>query len=208
MVNRIFWVLLASWGLVACNLNPFTVAESEPMPSPTPVPLAELAAHLETMWDQLDQGQAPKDSLPIFWQPAYSPLFPTAWPPGPDTIWVRYAYGQGQDMSITDGVRIAKPWARVEFRGDKSAGIIIPLTQKVEPFEVQGVSPLDAETQALMQKSEQISTYCLNLKEAPSPDAPNTVTMRRIYQSWLKYNGAIAAVIKPDHSAFFEWVNQ
>lgn len=208
MINRIFWTLLAGWGLIGCSFNPFAASESVLMPPPTSVPLTELPMHLETMWDQLDQGQAPKDSLPILWQPAYSPLFPTAWPPAPNTVWVRYAYAQGQDVSIADGVRIARPWARIEFRGDNSASVIIPLTHKVEPFEVQGVSPLDAETQALLQKSEQISTYCLGLKEAPSPDAPNTVTMRRFYQSWLKYNGAIAAAIKLDHPAFFEWVNQ
>jgi hypothetical protein len=208
MVNRIFWILLAVWGLVACGPNPVAVSESAPIPSSTPVLLTELPAHLETMWTKLDQGQAPKDGPPsIMWQPAYSPLFPTAWPPEANTVWVRYAYGQGQDMSLNDGVRIAKPWAHIEFRGDGSVGVI-PLTQQLEPFEVQGVSPLNADTQALLQKGEQVSTYCLSLKGAPAPDSPDAVTMRRFYQSWLKYNGAIAAEIKPDHSTFFEWVSQ
>lgn len=177
------------------------------MPSSTSVPLTELPAHLETMWTKLDKGPAPKDGPPIMWQPAYSPLFPTAWPPQANTVWVRYAYGQGQDMSLSDGMRIAKPWARIEFQGSDSAGVI-PLPQKLEPFEVQGVSPLDADTQALLQKGEEVSTYCLSLKEAPAPDSPDTILMRRFYQSWLEYNGAIAAALKPDHPAFFKWLSQ
>ena len=116
------------------------------MPTPAHVPLTELSSRLEAMWNTLDQGEVSTDNLPIMWRAAYSPLFPTEWPPTPTTVWVRYAYAYGQDIVLTDGERVAKPWARAELRNGSSTAAIVLLNPKLEPFEVQGVLPLDAET--------------------------------------------------------------
>jgi hypothetical protein len=176
------------------------------MPTPANVPLTELSSRLETLWNTLDQDEAPTDNLPIIWQPAYSPLFPTEWPPTPTTAWVRYAYAHGQDIALADGVRVAKPWARAELRDGSSTAALVPLSPKLEPFEVQGVSPIDAETLALFDKAEQVSAYCLTLQTLPDLNTGEAATMRTFYQVWLNYNGVIAGIIKPSHAAFFEWI--
>jgi hypothetical protein len=139
-------------------------------------------------------------------QPAYSPLFPTEWPPTPTTQWLRYAYAQGQDVSLADGVHVAKPWAQVEMSGDSATAVIIPLSIKLEPFAIQGVSPLEAESLAVLKQEDQVSTYALSLKDLPEPITDEITAMRAFYQTWLNYNGTIASEIKPNHTAFFEWL--
>jgi hypothetical protein len=202
----IAWAWLACLGLAACSLNPLIVSESASIQAPIDVPINELTPRLEAMWDTLDQGEAPPDILPVLWRAAYSPLFPTEWPPTPSTVWVRYAYAYGQDVNLADGARVARPWARAELRGGSSTAAIVPLSPKLEPFEIQGVSPLDAETSALFDKGEQVSTYCLGLQALPNLNTSEAATMRTFYQAWLNYHGAIASVIKPSHAVFFEWI--
>ena len=206
MKIRAIGAWLAYLGLVACSLNPLAESESASMPTPAHVPLTELSSRLEAMWNTLDQGEVPTDNLPIMWRPAYSPLFPIEWPPTPTTVWVRYAYAHGQDIALADGVRVAEPWARAELQGGNSTAALVPLSLKLEPFEVQGVSPINAETLALFDKAEQVSAYCLGLQALPDLNTREATTMRAFYQTWLNYNGAIAGVIKPSHPIFFEWI--
>jgi hypothetical protein len=204
---KIYAIWLACLGLAACSFNPFAALKSPSMPNPMTVPLSQLTSQLESLWGQLDQSEpSSSDSGPILWQPAYSPLFPTEWPPTPTTQWRRYAYAQGQDMSLADGVHVAKPWAQVEMSGDRATALITPLSAQLDPFAIQGVAPLEAETLAVLKQEDQVSTYALRLKNLPDPNTSEITAMRAFYQTWLNYNGTIAGEIKPNHTAFFKWL--
>ena len=72
----------------------------------------EVQGRLDSLWRQFEPN---KD---ISWQAAYTPLFASEWPPTPQTIWTRYAFAYGHDLSqpaLVDAQRVARPWARVEF---------------------------------------------------------------------------------------------
>jgi hypothetical protein len=203
---KIYAIWLACLALAACGFNPLAALKSTSVPSPMTVPLSQLTSRLESLWGQLDQSEPSPDSNPILWQPAYSPLFPTEWPPTPTTQWLRYAYAQGQDMSLADGVHVAKPWAQVEMSGDSATAVITPLSIKLEPFAIQGVTPLEAETLAVLKQEDQVSTYAMRLKELPDPNTDEITAMRAFYQTWLNYNGTIASDINLHHIAFFNWL--
>ncbi len=198
------YTLLVCLLVGSCSFNPST----GPAAAVSPVPTAAVEQQLKELWDRLDQGTPPANKLPISWSPAYSALFPTEWPPTPTTVWVRYAYAQGRDMDLSDGVRVAAPWAKLELRGGSSTVNIIPLKASLEPDTTQGVSPVDAATQAVLAKGDEVSAYCLQLTDLPQPNSQPAADMRTFYQTWLKYNGALVELIKPNHEKFLAWLNQ
>lgn len=139
----------------------------------SPVPTAKVEEQLQGLWDKLDQGTPPANKLPTSWSPAYSVLFPTEWPPTPNTLWIRYAYAQGMDVNLHDGVYVSAPWARVELRGNSTIASIVPLSTRLEPVTTQGVVPIDAETQAMLAKEAEVSASC-------SPPCPRRMIPQRL----------------------------
>lgn len=198
------YVLLACLIMTSCTSN----ASTGPAATVSPMPTAQVEQQLQGLWDKLDRGPAPADQLPIAWSPAYSVLFPTEWPPTPATVWVRYAYAQGMDLNLHDGVRVATPWARLELRGGQNTVTLTPLGAKLEPVSVQGVTPLDEAAQAVLVKGDEVSAYCLQLTALPPSNNPQTNAMRAFYQTWLQYNGALVELIRPNHEKFLAWVNE
>src|SRR5512143_706377 len=84
--------------------------------TPAPMQPDQVQSHLDATWKELDKGTA------ILWSPVYSPFFPAEWPPARNTLWVQYAYAQGPEPGLVDGVRIASAWVKVERRhGDDTA---------------------------------------------------------------------------------------
>jgi hypothetical protein len=181
---------------------------TEPMAKISPVPTAGVEQQLQDLWNRLDKGAAPTNQMPISWRPAYSVLFPSEWSSTANTTWVRYAYAQGMDIDLRDGVRISAPWARLEFRGNADTVTIVLLSAKLEPMTTQGVQPIDAATQAILAKGDTVSAYCLQLTALPQSNNPQTIEMRTFYRTWLKYNGAFAALVRANHAQFLAWVNE
>ncbi|MBI5030661.1 MAG: hypothetical protein HZB51_09045 [Chloroflexi bacterium] len=218
-MNMWHYSLLACLLLSSCSSNsptkptttirPFPTAgkTTEPTAKINPVPTAGVEQQLQELWNRLDKGTPPANKLPISWKPAYSVLFPGEWPPSATTTWVRYAYAQGMDMDLRDGVRVAAPWAKLEFRGNSDNVTIVPLSAKLEPVTIQGVQPIDAATQAILAKGDAVSTFSLQLTALPQPKNPQLVEMRTFYRTWLKYNGAFVNLIRSNHSKFLEWLN-
>jgi len=193
---------LACLFVSGCSFNPSAG------PTISPVPTAGVEQQFQELWDRLDKGSPPANKPPVLWNPAYSALFPNEWPPTPATIWVRYAYAQGRDMNLSDGVRVAAPWARLELRGSPATVTIVPLSASLEPVTIQGVTPIDAATQAVLAKGDDVSAYCLQLTALPPPNSPPAAEMRAFYQTWLKYNGALVKLIQPSHEKFLAWLNE
>lgn len=201
------YALLACLLVGGCSFNP-SAAGPAAMISPVPTPTPGVEQHLKGLWDRLDKGSPPANKPPIAWSPAYSALFPSEWPPTQATIWVRYAYAQGMDMDLRDGVRVAAPWARLEMRGSQATVTIVPLSARLEPTSIQGVEPIDGATRAVLAKANDVSAYCLQLTALPQPNSPPANDMRAFYRTWLKYNGALVKLIKPNHEKFLAWLNE
>jgi hypothetical protein len=211
------YTLLACLLVSGCSFNPSANPATTNDQAPTvkagaatataidPVPTAKVEQQLQNLWYRLDKGAPPTNKLPIAWKPAYSVLFPREWPPTPTTTWVRYAYAQGMDMDLHDGVRVASPWARLELRGNSTTVTIVPLYAKLEPVTTQGITPIDAATQAVLAKEGDVSAYCLQLTALPN--SAEVAQIRAFYQTWLKYNGALVDLIRADHTKFLAWVN-
>lgn len=200
------------YALLACLLvSGFSFNRSAAGPaamiSPVPTPTPGVEQQLKELWDRLDKGSPPANKPPVVWSPAYSALFPSEWPPNQATIWVRYAYAQGMDMDLRDGVRVAAPWARLEMHGSATA-TIVPLSTRLEPTSIQGVSPIDASTRAVLAKANDVSAYCLQLTALPHPNSAPARDMRAFYRTWLKYNGALVKIIQPNHEKFLAWLNE
>ncbi len=195
--------LLACLLLSGCSFTPTA------MPTATigPVPTAEVEQRLQELWGRLDKGSPPANKLPIAWEPAYSVLFPTEWPPTPATTWVRYAYAQGMEMDLNDAVRVAAPWARLEVPSHSAMVTIVPLSAQLKPVTIQGVKPIDTATQAVLAKGGAVSAYCLQLTALPQPNSAQAADMRTFYRTWLKYNGALVDLIRPNHAKFLAWLN-
>jgi hypothetical protein len=187
-----------------CSFNPF----DRPAAATGPVPTAEVEQQLQGLWNRLDKGSPPANKLPVAWSPTYSVLFPSEWPPTPNMIWIRYAYAQGIDMELVDGMRVAAPWARLEQRGSLDTVTIIPLSTHLEPMTVQGSGPIDARTQGVLTRGGVISAACLKLTALPQPNDPATLEMRAYYRTWMQYNGGLVAFIRKNHEKFLAWVNE
>jgi hypothetical protein len=198
------FTLLACLLLNSCSFN----SSTGPAAIIGPVPTAEVEQQLQGLWERLDKGSPPANEPPIAWSPAYSALFPGEWPPTPATTWVRYAYAHGMDVNLHDGVRVATPWARLELHSSPATVTIVPLSTSLEPATIQGVEPIDAATQAVLAKGDEVSAYCPQLTTLPQPNSPATAEMRAFYQTWLKYNGALVKLIQPNHEEFLAWLNE
>jgi hypothetical protein len=191
--------------VIACGFNPFARSAGAAI---SPVPTTEVAKQFQGLWARLDKGVPPANKLPISWNPSYSVLFPSEWPPTPTTTWVRYAYAQGMDMDLHDGVRVTGPWARLELHGSQSTASIVPLSGTLEAVTIQGVQPIDSATQAVLAGGDDVSAYCLRLTALPQANNPSTDDMRIYYHTWFKYNGAFVDLIRKDHEKFLAWVNE
>jgi hypothetical protein len=179
-----------------------TSPRTPPISDAPAAPVSDVNARLDALWSQVDKGDG------IAWSTATTPLFPNEWPPTPNTTWVRYAFAYGKDPQLADGNRVASPWARIEVSSGSDSATVVPLAATLEAKEVQGVQPIDPAALNALEEGEQVTASALKLTQLPAPDSPEAAALRNYYRAWQKYNGAIASIIKPNHQAFFEWVER
>ncbi|HZY42494.1 MAG TPA: hypothetical protein VFF59_10915 [Anaerolineae bacterium] len=150
----------------------------------------------------------PTPAMPIFWQATQSPLFPNEWPPTTSTVWVRYTFAYGSNPSaLVDGVYVTRPLTRTEVSREGRTVAAIDLNNPLESVRTQGMVPLTLQQQAMLDRRAQVESYGLTLTVLPAAGASEAAELRAYYQLWLKFNGAFAKLIQPDHAAFFEWLN-
>lgn len=145
------------------------------------------------------------DGLPTMWSTTQSPLFPLEWPPTSAMTWVRYTFAYGTNpMTLMDGAYVTRPLTRTVVQRDGTDGEAITLSTALEEAGIQGVRPLDAASSAALGKGPQVQARCLQLQTLP--DEASAVELREYYRVWVSLNGAFAKFIRPDHAAFFEWI--
>ncbi|MBL8056081.1 MAG: hypothetical protein JNK29_05250 [Anaerolineales bacterium] len=171
---------------------------------PVSLALAELDAALKQLWETLawPPAAAGAGGPPVAWRAAYTPLLPADWPPGAATAWVRYGFAYGQEVSLRDGARVARPWVRVEIQGDQAR--LTALRTALEPCAVQGVRPLRAAELARLQAGAEAEGYARGLRGLPQP--PGTDQFRAYYRLWAALNGAVVPALPPEHTPFFQWL--
>lgn len=151
----------------------------------------------------------PTSPPPISWHTTQSPPFPDEWPPTTSTVWVRYTFAYGSNPSaLADGAYVTLPLTRTELRERGASAITTTLRTGLESAGIQGVTPLDAQSRAALETAPRVAAFGLQFIAAPDPEAANTRELREFYRTWLKFNGAFAKWIQPDHAAFFDWLNR
>jgi hypothetical protein len=147
----------------------------------------------------------PPPGMPTMWTTMQSPVFPSEWPPTASTTWVRYTFAYGNNPAkLMDGAYVTQPLTRTLVQRDGTAGESMTLSTVLEEAGIQGVRPLDAASSAALGKGAQAQTQLLALQAAP--DETVTAEVRGYYRVWVNLNGAFAKFIRPNHAAFFDWI--
>ena len=150
---------------------------------------------------------SPTTSPDILWRETQSPLFPINWPPTADTVWVRYTFAYGSNPSqLMDGNYVSNLLSKTEWQAGVESTTV--LSKEISQAAIQGVVPLDEETQKILGNESQVSEYILKLTEMPDLQASETQEFLAYYRVWFKYNGAFLKLIRAEHGAFIEWVTQ
>ena len=100
---------------------------------------------------------------------------------------------------------MTQPLTRTIVRRDGRDGEATTLSTALESASIQGVTPLDANSKAALDTGAAVSARCLKLTALP--DEQTAVELRTYYRTWIKFNGAFAAFIRPGHAAFLDWIN-
>lgn len=161
--------------------------------------LTNLPAGIEHLWAGLTRAEAT-----INWSAAYTPLFPSAWPPAAGQAWIGYGYAYGQTPQLTDGLRVARPWVRIEKRAGAAWVGLQPLTGQLEAFATQGVRPLRPEELAVLQTAEAVERAALDL--AGAPPAAKARQLRAYYRQWQTLHGAIERALPAAPAGFLAWL--
>ena len=144
---------------------------------------------------------------PTMWTLTQSPLFPSEWPPTAATTWVRYTFAYGSNpATLMDGAYVTQPLTRTIVQRDGRDGAATTLHTVLESAGIQGVAPLDAAAQATLNNGTQIQAQCLQLQALP--DEAIAAELREYYRAWIKFNGAFVKHIRPEHTAFFDWLTR
>lgn len=187
--------------VLGCAAPPLRPSISKPMNN------TDANTHLQTLWQTLEKPSG-TSVAPVMWNMAVTPVLPASWPPSANTLWVRYAYAQGMDMRLADGVYITTPWAKVELRQHGVEATVVQLGTKLVENGIQGMVPLKQEEFAVLHNSEAPQTTALGLSTLPDPANKNVAAMKTYYKAWLQANGRIARMVEADHGVFFAWASE
>lgn len=165
------------------------------------------AADMQTATSTLPVGPTSEPPSDIMWTKTESPLFPASWPPTPETVWVSYTFAYGMNPALLmDGSYVAYPLARTEWKAGKHS--TTTLRNDMAQAAIQGVTPLDSEAQAILNKGKQVSGYCLTLAALPQTSTPEAKDMLAYYHAWFSHNGAFLGLIRDDHAEFIGWITR
>ena len=152
-------------------------------------------------------SSAPTTSPDIMWRETQSPVFPMNWPPTADTVWIRYTFAYGSNPSqLMDGNYVSNPLSKTEWKAGVETTTV--LSKEMTQAAIQGMVPLDEESQRNLENYSQASNFSLKLTGIPDPQTLETQEFLAYYRAWFKYNGAFLGLIRPDHGAFIEWITQ
>lgn len=171
-------------------------------------PSRDAQALLEPIWKKVSP-KLPTAPPPFLWQRRLTPPLPLTWPPDSRTAWVRYAFAHGFDARLSDGVRVAAPYARVRLdrRGDPVAAEPLPPPRGGLELGVQGVQPTNPPSGGIdpeaIARSERLA---LELDRLPVPGSSTEAGVVAFYGRWLDREAVIAGSLRGDHARFFDWL--
>lgn len=131
-----------------------------------------------------------------------TPPLPAAWPPNGRTF--VYAYAARFDPSLHDAERTTPPWGRLVITNDagRAALAFDERATQLGAAEPQGFRPVGKDDPIVaQQKPAQASVL-----NATSEAALDAVAVRAYYCAWFRYNGVVAARVRPRHAEFVRWL--
>ena len=141
------------------------------------------------------------------YQMKFTPFFPTEWNGSTFTKWVSYVYASGFEVSVVDGERTAKLFAKIIFNPATQSAALEKLSGKLEGGDIQGVKPLPKVDLAVLKTEQAVEKTLLQTKNRAGLIAKNTVGIAAFYQTWKKYNGVIYQQFAGHHEEFNQWVD-
>lgn len=197
-VRFITCLILCQAPLASCQRPPGSASQT--------VSPKERDAVIESQWLEVLRN-TPDDKparMKREWKMLLTTWLPGEWPPTPQTVWTRYAYGL--DVSMDGASDVSAPFARIERQtGDVSREAVTPMAAKLKVIAVHPVRPHGGWRYTL-DDEKRILTMALSLTGAPAPDARGDGGLKSYFQSWRLGNAEIAAHVEPKHRAFFDWL--
>jgi hypothetical protein len=163
---------------------------------------------LDTAWAKIGRPTAgPHEPPGVCWSWRLSPPFPSEWPLGQESRLVFYAYAEGFDINVMDGVRVAAPWALVEAPVSGGAMLVVtPLADSIRELGIQGVRPLRADEVGSCTAGTSDEEVFATVQASPEESEKARPGLSARYAFWSKYNGVIAEWIRSRNEAFFAWL--
>jgi hypothetical protein len=200
-VGLLFFLNQGASTRAATPPNVFIEVPAPGSPNDTKYSVEDLPVRLDEVWRGVEKDTS------LSWEPVYTPLFPTEWPPLPGTLWVSYAYASAHNTEVTDAVVVSAPWAIVEYSAGRTpTAKVVPLGNRVEQTGLQGTTPLHAGDGNSLSKQDAVFSYCLTLIAPPDESSSEVSDMHAFYNAWLRLNGRITSLIRPNHLQFLGWV--
>jgi hypothetical protein len=167
----------------------------------------ESPAALERLWRKVE-AELPGREPPFLWRTTRTPALPLEWPPDGDTVWVRYEAAYGFDpTTISDGVRVAAPFARLVLDREGRIAEVEALPGRPRELGVQGVVPMKRPSGAIDGEWEQaVIARAAALDRLPEEGSRAAGELRAFVGSWVYRNGVLAGAVRGDHRAFLDWV--
>ena len=106
---------------------------------------------------------------------------PSQWPPTPQTVWTRYAYGL--DVTLDGSAGVSAPFARIErHTGEDRDQTLIPMERKLRKVATHPVRPHDGWNYTL-EDEKRLFAMALALTAAPPAEARGTLGLASYYKS-------------------------
>lgn len=161
-------------------------------------------------WERLEgrERPGPGGGHGTSWSWRLTPPFPSSWPRADRAGIVCYAYAEGMDATLMDGVRVAAPWATValELLAPDAPKLDL-LTPCLEELGVQGVWPVSPEELAQGDPGPSVEALLWQaMGSARGADAAKSA-LAAFYGHWQACNGVIARAVRPRQEAFFHWLS-
>lgn len=141
------------------------------------------------------------------YQPGFTPFFPAAWNAAGQTKWVSYAYASGMEISLNDGERVSRLFAKITYDPATQKAAFEKLSDRLEGDDIQGVKPLPKNILDILKTGPEVEQILLKTKTRAELSAENAPKVRAFYQLWQKYNGVIYRQIVAEHREFDDWVS-
>ena len=178
-----------------------------PATSDRPAERQNATTELTSLWKEVEK-RLPGGPPPFLWKTVRTPALPLEWPPDADTVWVRYEAAYGFDpTTISDGVRVAAPFARLVLDRNGEIVRVEPLPGRPRELGVQGVVPMKRPSGAIDGDWEQsVVARAAALERVPAEGSKEAGELRTFVSSWVYRNGVLASAVRAEHEPFLDWV--